>query len=155
MKHAIYKISLILALLFSTAMIGQGHNRERIKSLKIAFITEKLALTSEEAQKFWPIYNIYDDNSHQLRNVQLRKIKNKIRKQDLATLSDKEALKILDEVEVIESKLFNEKRKLTEKLRKAISPKKIILLKKVEDDFNRELLKRLREKRRQRFEQRN
>lgn len=33
---------------------------ERIQSLKIAFITQKLELTSEEAQSFWPIYNRYE-----------------------------------------------------------------------------------------------
>jgi hypothetical protein len=34
--------------------------QDRMKVLKIAFITEHLALTSEEAQKFWPLYNAYD-----------------------------------------------------------------------------------------------
>jgi len=32
---------------------------ERIKSEKIAFFTDKLELTPEEAQVFWPVYNEY------------------------------------------------------------------------------------------------
>ena len=31
--------------------------KEQIKSLKIGFITNQLSLTTEEASKFWPIYN--------------------------------------------------------------------------------------------------
>lgn len=32
---------------------------EKIQALKIAFITQKLQLTPDEAQKFWPVYNQY------------------------------------------------------------------------------------------------
>ncbi len=41
---------------------GQGPNQERIQALKVAFITRQVQLTEEEAQKFWPIYNRYEDN---------------------------------------------------------------------------------------------
>jgi hypothetical protein len=34
---------------------------EKIEALKIAFITEKLGLSTAEAQKFWPVYNQYDN----------------------------------------------------------------------------------------------
>ena len=33
---------------------------EKIESLKIAFITQKLNLSSDEAQRFWPVYNRYE-----------------------------------------------------------------------------------------------
>lgn len=32
---------------------------ERIEALKIAYITQALKLTVEEAQNFWPVYNTY------------------------------------------------------------------------------------------------
>ena len=32
---------------------------ERIEALKIAYITQALKLTPEEAQNFWPVYNTY------------------------------------------------------------------------------------------------
>ena len=32
---------------------------EKVQALKIAFITQKLELTTDEAQKFWPVYNEY------------------------------------------------------------------------------------------------
>lgn len=38
-----------------------GRDGGRVESLKIAFITRKLELTPEEAQKFWPVFNKYSD----------------------------------------------------------------------------------------------
>ena len=33
--------------------------RRTIESLKVAYITKQLILTPDEAQKFWPVYNMY------------------------------------------------------------------------------------------------
>lgn len=44
--------------------IKEGRS-ERIQSLKIAFITQKLELTADEAQKFWPVYNRYETEIRQ------------------------------------------------------------------------------------------
>ena len=38
-----------------------GKRAEKIQALKIAFITQKLGLSAEEAQKFWPVYNQYEN----------------------------------------------------------------------------------------------
>lgn len=39
---------------------------EKIQALKIAFITQKLELTTDEAQKFWPVYNRYETDLRQV-----------------------------------------------------------------------------------------
>ena len=41
---------------FSQDELGVGSN---IHNLKIGFVTRRLALTIDEAQKFWPVYNEY------------------------------------------------------------------------------------------------
>lgn len=41
--------------------------KQAIESLKIAFLSRQLSLTPEEAQKFWPVYNQYDDEIKKLR----------------------------------------------------------------------------------------
>ncbi len=38
---------------------------ERIEALKIAFITQKLQLTTEEARNFWPVYGQYENELKQ------------------------------------------------------------------------------------------
>lgn len=50
------------SLSFLKAQDENGDKRaDKIQALKIAFITQKLELTSEEAQKFWPVYGQYEN----------------------------------------------------------------------------------------------
>ena len=50
----------ILFLLMASISFAQGFRdkKEKVKALKVAYITEQLDLTTEEAQKFWPIYTL-------------------------------------------------------------------------------------------------
>lgn len=41
-----------------------------LQGIKIAFITKQLSLTTEEAQKFWPLYNDFSDKAKNLRKGQ-------------------------------------------------------------------------------------
>ena len=50
----------VLLVSFTSSINAQPQKRgERIEALKIAYITQALKLTSEEAQVFWPVYNTY------------------------------------------------------------------------------------------------
>lgn len=140
----------MLFLLISSLSFAQDfkERREKVKALKVAFITEKLELTTEEAQKFWPIYNVFDDNQSELRHEKMRAILNRFRPGNVDKLSEKEASVLLVQIEKIEEDLFNLRKKFIKDLQNVISAKKIIKLKKAEEDFNRELLKQMREKRR-------
>jgi hypothetical protein len=115
--------------------------RERIKALKVAFITEKLELTESEAQKFWPIYNTFEENMHKF-----RKDFYKNRKTDVANISEQEAKTILNDM----IKTENEKNQLKEKfmndLLKVIPAKKIIKLKITEDEFNKQMLEQYKKR---------
>ncbi len=50
---------LLLHSYFCKAQPPQGENQNRLETIKIAYITKELNLSSEEAQKFWPAYNGY------------------------------------------------------------------------------------------------
>jgi len=39
-----------------------------INEMKVGFLTEELALSKNEAQQFWPVYNEYQDAKETLRN---------------------------------------------------------------------------------------
>lgn len=41
---------------------------EALESLKIAFLSKQLNLTTEEAQKFWPVYNQYISEMKKMRH---------------------------------------------------------------------------------------
>ena len=63
-------------------------------------------------------------------------------------LSEKEANSLLAQMETIEESLFALRKKFIKDLQGILPARKIIILKKAEDDFNRQLLKQMRDKRR-------
>ncbi|MEY8848827.1 sensor of ECF-type sigma factor [Psychroserpens sp. XS_ASV72] len=135
----------ILFFVLSLSTFGQpeGRMKERIKSQKIAFITEKLSLTSEEAEKFWPIYNAFEETTEEVRRNDLKDIKREMRNN--SNMSDKDADKLLERLTAAEDKMHNAKKNLIRELKGVIPSKKIILLKAAEDEFNRKLLERLKD----------
>ncbi len=134
---------IIAFLFFATVMQAQDGKHERIKALKTAYITEQLALTSAEAQKFWPIYNSYDIKFHNLRMQEKNEIYKKL-KEGLENLSEAEANILIEKDLSFESEELELRKQMSAELRKVISPKKIIILKKAENDFKKELLDRYR-----------
>ena len=139
----------IIFLLVASLSFSQGfkEKREKVKALKVAYITEQLDLTTEEAQKFWPIYNTFDDKQAELRHEKMRAILDRFEPGSVEKLSEKDASTLLTQMETIEENLFTLRKKFIKDLQGVISAKKIIKLKKAEEDFNRHLLKQMREKR--------
>ncbi|MBK5213762.1 MAG: sensor of ECF-type sigma factor [Flavobacteriaceae bacterium] len=136
--------NILFLVLFSTAgVFAQDGKHDKIKALKTAYITEKLALTSSEAEKFWPVYNTFDEKFHDLRKKEKTEIFQKLR-DGLENLNDAEANALIDKSLLFESDELALRKQMIAELRSVISPKKIIILKKVEDDFKRELLDRYR-----------
>ena len=93
--NKINKTFLLLVLCTTTAFYGQRkENHEKIKSLKVAFITEKLDLSSAEAQTFWPIYNDYQEKRAALRKKERTEVKSKVK--EVNQLSENEAVALLE-----------------------------------------------------------
>lgn len=135
----------LLAVTFT--FYSQENKHEKIKALKTAFITTELSLTPEEAAKFWPVYNSFDDKQFELRHKKMKSLANKL-KNSIDTMSDKEALLVLNQMEDYDQELFENRKKLVTNLKPIISAVKILKLKKAEDDFNRTLLKQYKGKNR-------
>jgi hypothetical protein len=148
------QLILILILLVSFTGFAQrgGEIQEKIKAQKIAFITDKLELTSEEAQLFWPIYNEFEAKVEKIKSEDLRPLKKEMRQ---GNVTDKRAGEILERLTEAETEMHNAKLELVEDLKTVISAKKIIMLKVAEDQFNQKLLDRLKEFRERRQNRRN
>lgn len=133
----------LLLLFLGPILYGQEGKYEKIKALKTAFITEKLNLTANEAEKFWPVYNSFEDQFHEIRKKERNEIFKRLR-DGLDHLTDAEANELIDKNFALASSELELRKEMTAKLRAIISPKKIIILKKTEEDFKRELLDRYR-----------
>tara|TARA_R110002049_G_scaffold143647_2_gene305839 strand:- start:1191 stop:1637 length:447 start_codon:yes stop_codon:yes gene_type:complete len=136
------KIILALILLSSISIFSQS-KRDRIKALKVSFITERLNLTQEEAQKFWPIYNEFDDHYVKIKYNEIKNIKREVKK-NMDGLTDEKANELLNKLMEAENKLYKLDVALITKLKKIISPQKIILLKDAEEDFNKKLFEQFK-----------
>jgi hypothetical protein len=125
----------------------KGGRNTRIKGLKIAFLTDKLNLTSKEAEKFWPVYNFYDDKIHQLERIEKRKLLSKIiQAGGIDSISENKAKITVNKVKDIDNQIHNYKNELYNALTKIISYKKILKLKTAEKDFVRNLMRKYRRK---------
>jgi len=139
------KIITVLLLLVSVNFYAQGEKRdkkeekEKIKAMKVAFFTTELSLTTTEAEKFWPIYNAFEDKQFENRSHKMRSIKSKL--ETIEAIDEKEAQSLLSQFENVEEDLHQNRKKLVQNLRAILPATKILRLKKAEDDFNRKLLK--------------
>ncbi|WP_130736822.1 sensor of ECF-type sigma factor [Flavobacterium sp. J27] len=140
------KLTLLLILIVSVSFAqgGMKEKKEKIKALKVAYITEKLDLTTEEAQKFWPVYNAFDDKQFEIKHNKMKAIVNQFENGGFESLSDKEALDLITKMEDYEDEMHALKKKYLKDLLKVLPPKKVIRLKKAEDEFNRKLLREFR-----------
>ena len=152
------RILLITLFILMTSMqvFAQNERGGRFKALKTAFITNALDLSSKEAEKFWPIYNEYDKTIHLVKTQKTRQLTREILAAGgIDNLSNDEASNITQQFIKIEFDVANAKRELLRKLSPVIPAKKIIKLFKAEQDFNKELLKKLRERRQENIKKRN
>lgn len=140
MKHL-----LILFLLITTGLFAQTDKHAKIKALKVAHLTERLALTTAEAEKFWPVYNAYEDKMHDLWKTKRTHIYQKM-KNNLEAMSNEEANQLIDHAMDLEMQELQNRKELIEDLRPVISPKKIILLRKAEEEFKKQLLENYRQR---------
>lgn len=133
------KYLLLIAFFLGLTVIGKSQDDDkkegsRIQALKIAYLTRKLNLSVEEAQKFWPVYNKYAD---EIRRVQAEARQNKT------------------SVIIVDEKILNVRKRYNEEFAKALSTEKVNTFFRVEKEFNGLLQKEMMERRQQRIENRN
>jgi hypothetical protein len=141
MKQIIITLSI-----FTLSMLAFAQNperAERIKALKVAFITEKLSLTETEAQQFWPIYNKYEEATYKLRKDNRAERAD----YDFKSLTEADANKLLNSMMDAEREKFEMRKQLVSDLKKVLPAQKILKLQWTEDQFNRKLLEEMRKRR--------
>lgn len=138
---------LILFALFTvvTNFYGQRRpDRDKIKSLKVAFFTERLDLSSSEAEAFWPVYNAHEEKMNSFRRTERSEFRGKL--EYLETMSDKEAENLLQNFMDMQGKKLKEQQSFVEKMKGILSAKKTILLLRTEEDFKKQLIKQYRQR---------
>jgi hypothetical protein len=119
-----------------------SEKKELIYSHKIAFITDKLALTPQEAQAFWPVYNEYEDKRETLQKDMFKD--SGLDDINVDALTDEEATRIADDQIIKAQKLLDLRKEYHSKFKGILPPKKVLMLYHAEREFQHELLKKIR-----------
>jgi len=146
MKKIIF--SLIAILLFTTLLSSAQNKRpvrENVEAMKIGFITDRLDLSPEEAQKFWPIYNQYSSELDKMRKSRRENMKDA--RENMDEMTDAEAEKFIDDEILLRQEELDIQKKYHPQFKKVLSVKKVAKLYRSEEDFKRRLLEMLQNKR--------
>ena len=153
MKKLIYTLFFSFLCLFSYESViaqaggGRGERMKDIESMKIAFITKRLSLTPEEAKVFWPVY---DEYSTEMKSVRENRVSNlKEAKGEIDNLSDKEVDNIIADDIALRQQEVDILKKYHPRFKQVLPIKKVAKLFKAEEEFKRELLEKIRERKAQ------
>lgn len=123
-------------------------NRENIEAMKVAFITQKLDLTPQEAQQFWPVYNQFTDRAKELRKK--RRQDNREARSNFDELSDKEVEQAIMTDMSNRQKELDLQREYHEKFKAVLPIKKVAKLYAAEEQFKMVLINKLKDRNRYR-----
>lgn len=156
MKKLIYTFLLAIVCTFCYQTVNAQTPNERtdrsermkdIESMKVAFLTRKLSLTPEEAKVFWPVYDEYAAEMKSLRGSRLQNYKDA--KGEIDNMSDKDVEKFIQDDIALRQQEVDLLKKYHPRFKQVLPIKKVAKLYKAEEDFKRELLDKIRERREQ------
>lgn len=117
---------------------------QKIKAEKVAFLTQKLELTPDEAQKFWPVYNEFEEKRFEIHM--------KRREMERSTMDKLEGLnqEQLKKISLDFIGLFQKEADLmkgyNDRFFQVLPAKKVVMLYDLENDFRSQILREYREK---------
>lgn len=140
-----------LALLASGYLFAQPEMKfdddwvQKIRADKVAFLTTELQLTPGEAQKFWPVYNEFENRRFAI-HMQRRQMERETMN-NLDGLSDEKLKNISTEFVGLFQKEADLMKEYNQKFFTVLPAKKVVKFYDVENDFRSHMLKEFRQKR--------
>lgn len=146
-----YTIVLLLSLQ-SFAMLAQEQDeivrqdpkaREKIEAARIALLTERLQLTPEQAEKFWPVYREFAG-----KQMELRKELNMARKEINPNNPDPAKEQALIDLGLqLKQRELDLEKDYSGRLLKVITAQQMLNLRRAEKDFRQMILNQLQQRR--------
>lgn len=141
-------VLLVLAIFTFSDALAQNQGREKLDAYRIAFFTKKLNLTPQEAEKFWPVYNEFQNkrNSIQTERMQLNRNVN----QNELNMSEKDMTEAGDKLISLQMQEASLAMDYHKKFKEILSPAKVIRLYQAENQYRLQLLNELKQNQQQR-----
>lgn len=137
-------IFLFITLLLVQFLNAQDHKKiEQLKAQKVAFFTEKIGLSSDDAQTFWPIYNKYATQKDSLNRLRWEK---RIELQsNIKTLSQHEKIQLMEQQMNLKWNEAELDRHYHRKFMNILSIDQVIKLYEAEHEFRMRIIRQIRE----------
>jgi hypothetical protein len=129
-------------------LTAQDSNLEKLNAFKIGFFTRRLNLTSAEAEKFWPVYNEYQDSRNKIQLEKVTIIRDFSRNK--GNLNDKQLTEMGDKLMGLISEESTLAVEFHKKLKGILTPEKVIMFYQVENQYKVVLLNQLQGNQQQR-----
>lgn len=135
----------MLPFVFVLVFTGRAYTQddealEKIRAAKVAFFTNKLSLSTAEAQAFWPIFNEYEEKHHQLK----KKKRSLMMSRFIEEKSDNELIADLRKMHELRQNEVELDKEYLEKYLKVLPPQKVADYYRAERQFSIEVLKNMR-----------
>ncbi|SHM91350.1 LTXXQ motif family protein [Cyclobacterium lianum] len=130
-------IMVCLLMGISLASYGQRDrniDREKLQAARVGFITNRLSITPEQAEKFWPLFNEHEED-----RMSLMREMREISKKSEEDISNDEARKLIEARFDLQMKLLNAERVFLEKVAETLSPVQSLRLNEANRDFTRHI----------------
>ncbi|WP_154856327.1 Spy/CpxP family protein refolding chaperone [Cyclobacterium xiamenense] len=145
---------IVIGLLFACSLTGYGQrekrvDREKLEAARVAFITNRLSLSPEQAEKFWPLYNEHEDSRKELMR-ELYRISKKAKEDGL---TQSVAQELMEERFDLQQALLQQEKEFLGKVSETLTPVQALRLNETNRDFARHIYRmqgREREKERER-----
>jgi hypothetical protein len=141
-RNLFFTVILIL-IAYQVKVTAQDDRADKIRSIKVAYITERLNLTSQEAEKFWPVYNEFENQKNEI--FQNRKNLAQEFTKNQENLSDADVNKMLDDLIKYSREESDMQMKFDKKFREILPPAKVMKLNIAEVQFRNYLINKFRE----------
>lgn len=121
----------------------KASKKEELEAQKVAFITTKLELTTDESKAFWPVYNEKEREEKEVR----KKIHENMKEgKDMDDMTDEEVKKMMEDILTLKKEHLEIEEKYNKKFQEVIPVKKVAKLYMAERKFNEEVLRAWKEK---------
>ena len=139
------KIYLLLLFMAASSLAfaqrgGQPVDPERMQAARIAFITTRINLKTEQAEKFWPLFNSFTES----REASMRAVGDLSK--GVESMTEEEAKSRIQQKLQIQQKLVQDEKIFVAEAAKVLTYKQLLLLQNIAKDFNRHLYDRGRER---------
>ncbi|UCS93132.1 Spy/CpxP family protein refolding chaperone [Echinicola marina] len=119
---------------------GRRFDMEKFEAAKIAFLTQRLDISPEQATEFWPIYNQFDEKRKGV-HMELRKAMH----QKTENISPEKATELINKKFELQQELLDIEKKFSKQVLEVLSPVQVYRLGEIEREFLRHLYRSTRD----------